>query len=195
VVGGLLILGGVVWLFQRAGVVHLSWESVLSGLLIALGAGMVMTARRPRGRGLILLGVALTLVLAGTSSVDVGLAKDGVGDRSLHPPTLAAARTYPSFFAGHLDVDLRDLDVPVGESSLRYQIGVGELVIRLPKDESVGVRITSSVRGGELKILGQVRSGSNVSLPYSDPNFDAAERRLVVDLSAGFASVQVTRGG
>lgn len=193
--GALLVLSGVVWLIQRAGIIHVSWEAMLSALLIALGVGMVVTARRPRGRGLILLGVALTLVLAGTSSVDVGLAKDGIGDRSLRPVSVVTAGSNASLGVGHLDVDLRDLTVPVGESSLRYGIGVGELIVHLPTDSGVAVRINSSARGGELQVLGVVRSGSNVSLPYRDPNYATAERRLALELSAGFASVQVTRGG
>jgi predicted membrane protein len=195
VLGALLVLSGVVWLIQRAGILHLSWETMLSALLIALGVGMVMTARRPRGRGLLLLGVTLTLLLAGTSSVDVGLAKDGVGDRSLHPASVLTAKRDTSLGVGHLEVDLRDLTVPVGETTLHYRIGIGEMIVRLPTDERVAVRVNASARGGELTVLGRVASGSNVTLPYSDPNYATAERHLVLDLSAGLASVQVERGG
>src|SRR5688500_1116110 len=71
-IGTMLVASGVAWLLQRSGVVDFSWETLLAGLLVILGVGMVVTARRGGGMGLVAIGLALTIALASTSSIEVG---------------------------------------------------------------------------------------------------------------------------
>src|SRR3954452_21378402 len=104
--GALLVMGGIVWFLNQVGAVHLSVATTLSCLLITLGIGLVLTARRAGGAGLVVVGLVLTIVLASTSAVDVGLLQKGAGDRTYAPQT-----------AG----DLRD----------KYQLGVGSLTVDL----------------------------------------------------------------
>jgi predicted membrane protein len=153
---------------------------------------MIVTARRHGGHGLIVLGIALTLLLAGTSSVNVEILRDGVGQRDSHPTTVSDARRDASLGIGHLNVDLTDLVVTPGEPvRLQYRVGIGELIVRVPAD--VGLAVNASARGGDIQILGRSVNGSNVSLPYTDRDFAASERKLVLDLTAGLASIQVVR--
>src|SRR5436190_7592327 len=69
VLGALLIIGGIAWFLNQVGVVGLSLTTTLSCLLITLGIGLVLTARRAGGAGLVVIGLALTAVLASTSAV------------------------------------------------------------------------------------------------------------------------------
>src|SRR5687768_16422532 len=82
VLGALLVLGGVGWFLQQVGLVHLSLTTTLSALLIVLGVGLVLTARRAGGAGLVVVGMVLTVVLASVSAVDGRLLQRGVGERT-----------------------------------------------------------------------------------------------------------------
>src|SRR5688572_3065644 len=81
VLGAVLVLGGIGWFLQQVGVLHLSLATTLSCLLITLGIGLVLTARRAGGAGLVLVGLMLTVVLASATTVDVGVLQKGAGER------------------------------------------------------------------------------------------------------------------
>src|SRR5687768_5708088 len=85
VLGALLVLGGIGWFVQQVGLVHLSVTTMFSCLLITLSVGLVLTARRAGGAGLVVLGMALTIVHASTTAVDVGMLQRGAGERRFAP--------------------------------------------------------------------------------------------------------------
>ncbi|HEX7166146.1 MAG TPA: hypothetical protein VF230_04100 [Acidimicrobiales bacterium] len=199
VLGVLLIASGVGWLLQRSGLVDLSWETLLSALLVMLGLGMLLTARRPGGIGLVLVGGAITIALASASSIDIGLLKAGVGERTLHPGTITAARKDARLAVGHLDVDLTDLvlsDDGGDPETIRYEVGIGELTVRVPEDADV--RVVGKARGGELSLLGFERSGPDMEHEVLDradtgDSLEPVEPDLVLHVSVWFGSVRVDR--
>src|SRR5438105_15425079 len=65
---GLLLLGfGVAALLRESGVFLIKWEAILAGVLVALGLGLVVTARRGRRVWPVALAVALILALSACS--------------------------------------------------------------------------------------------------------------------------------
>lgn len=203
VLGLLLLLGGVAWLLDRSEVVNLSWVTVLSGLLVVLGVGMVLTSRRRGGPGLFFLGVALSVVLAAASSADLGLVGEGIDDRriaaSTVPQATRQAERQGELFAGQLDVDLTDIDNDEGldgTKTLKYRLGFGHLILRLPPEDSVPVEVRTTVRGGKVEMFAEpVQKGSHLTVTHADEGFDEAVNKLVVEMTMDFGAVQVVRDG
>lgn len=199
VLGALLLLGGVAWLLDRSGVLDLSWQTVLSILLLALGVGMVLTARRRGGPGLVVLGVVLVVALIGTSSIDVGLLNEGMATRSISVVTPADAGRSSQLGIGQLDVDLTRLQLEATAAAsdaapMKYRLGLGHLVVRLPPKETVAVRVEASVRGGKVELPdGTLRKGNDLEVVWADEDFEESAKKLTLDLGLGFGAVQVVR--
>jgi hypothetical protein len=195
VLGALLVLGGVGWLVQQTGLVSLSVKTMLSALLITLGLGLVVTARRAGGAGLVVLGLVLTVVLASASAVDVGVLQRGAGQRTFRPTTAAAIADPFQLGVGSLTLDLRDLEADeLRGESVRVQVGMGEVVVLLPPEAEVPVEIRAEARAGEIDLIGQGRDegGTNVRRTFRDP---AETDRLELDLDVGVGSISVVRPG
>lgn len=195
VLGALLVLGGVGWLVQQTGLVSLSVMTMLSALLITLGIGLVLTARRAGGAGLVVLGLVLTVVLASASAVDVGILQRGAGERTFRPTTTAAIADPFQLGVGSLTLDLRDLDAEeLRGESVRVQVGMGEVVVLLPPESEVPVEIRAEARAGEIDLIGEGRDegGTNVHRTFRDPTETGADR-LELDLDVGVGSISVER--
>src|SRR3954470_24735375 len=171
VLGALLVIGGIAWFLNQVGVVGLSLTTTLSCLLITLGVGLVLTARRAGGAGLVIIGLALTVVLASTSAVDVGLLQRGVGDRTFTPEPGDRLPQKYQLGVGSLTVDLTDLTAEeLSGKHVDLQVGVGEVVVLLPQDKIVPVEMTGTARGGQVDLLGRGSEdgGTNVVEHWSD---------------------------
>jgi predicted membrane protein len=190
-VGALLVLVGIAWLLDAAGV-EVPWRAVLPAALIAVGLACVVGAFRGRQHALMVLGLALTVVLSVAVAADWDLEAPlagGVGDRTEQPTTPADLTTF-ELGAGDLVVDLRRLQVPPGTTAVDARVGIGELVVELP--EGVTAEVVARSGLGEVRVLGEEESGlgSRVELVDSDGGGD---RRLELDLRVGVGSVRVER--
>jgi hypothetical protein len=189
VLSAILIAVGVFWLLDAAGVIQVSWGAILPAALIVVGLALIAGARTGRHGGLIALGVVLTVLLALASSLNVPLAA-GVGDRTYTP---GSTRDLPSRYRlafGTLKVDLRGMQVSEPVVEVQAQVGFGELVVRVPN--GIALEVHGRVTGGQFVVLGEERNGLNVddTVRVADPG---AGSRLVLDLSAGFGSIEVER--
>ncbi len=197
VLGALLVLGGIGWLVQQLDLVELSVATMLSTLLIALGIGLVATARRAGGGGLVVLGLALTVALASISAVDVGLLQKGVGERSFVPTVGADLESNYQLGVGSLTLDLTELDAAaMAGRRVRVQVAMGELIVVLPSAEVVGVEIIAEAQAGELDLFsstGKADGGTNVRGRYEDPPSSTDAEQLELDLDVGLGSIQVVR--
>jgi hypothetical protein len=189
-VGALLVLIGIGWLLDAAGV-EVPWRAVLPAALIAVGLACVAGAFRGRQHALMIVGVALLVVLsvavAADWDLDVPLG-GGVGDRTEQPTTPADLTGY-ELGAGNLLVDLRQLQVPPGTTPVEARVGVGELVVELPHGVSVEVLASSGL--GEVQVLGQQEGGfgSRIEAVFGD----GGDRRLQLDVRVGVGEVRVER--
>ena len=198
VLGALLVLGGVGWFLQQVGLVHLSLTTTLSALLIVLGVGLVLTARRTGGAGLVVIGMVLTVVLASASAVDGRLLQRGVGERTYAPSAGESVRDGYQLGVGSLTLDLSDVSPEdLAGQEIRVQVGMGELVVLLPPAIEVAVDVRATARAGELDVLETGSShedgGTNLVDTHRDRDVPEGAEMLELDLEVGLGTVQVVR--
>lgn len=195
VLGAMLVIGGVAWLLGQTGLVELSATTVLSSLLLVLGAGMVATPRSAGGGGLVVVGLVLTVALASATAVDVGLLQRGVGERSFRPATTSEIADPFQLGMGSLTVDLSDLEPDeLAGQRVEVQVGVGEVVVVLPPASVVPIDLVAEARAGEIDLFSQRTGdgGTNLRRTFTDARADEADR-LELDLDVGLGSIQVVR--
>lgn len=189
--GGIVAMFGLLWLLDSVGAIDSPWYAVLPGMLVIIGVALVLGSRTGSHPGLIVLGAIITVALTVTSMVDIPLG-GGIGDRSIHPTSIAAVDENYELFIGQQTIDLRDVDFPVGETRVRARVGMGELLIRVPP----GVEVWADWRVGvgDADVLRTERSGVGLKDDTSTAGYAGADRRLVLDLSVGIGSLVVQHG-
>jgi hypothetical protein len=189
-VGALLVLVGIGWLLDATGV-EVPWRAVLPSALIAVGLACVAGAFRGRQYAMMVVGVALTVVLAVAVAADWDLdvpLGGGFGDRTERPTTPAELTGY-ELGIGDLEVDLRQLQVPPGTTAVRARVGIGQLTVEVPQGVSVEVVASSGL--GEVQVLGE-REGGFASRIDAGSEL-GGDRRLELDLRVGLGEVRVDR--
>jgi phage shock protein PspC (stress-responsive transcriptional regulator) len=174
----LLVVGGGVFLWSRASRRDAHRAAARGRRSVAWRVGVVATA------------AAVVAAVAGGAIAAVG-AKGGMGERVERPRTAADLGDEYRLGAGQLEVDLSQLELPPGETRLEARVGFGELAIILPA--GVPVDVTSEVEWGDLKTLGREEDGRELHERVIDPNFEEADRRLVVDAHVRGGELSVRR--
>jgi len=129
---------------------------------------------------------ALTVVSAGSTIRWDG----GFGDRNVRPTSAAALADEYSYAFGSMTLDLRGVELPAGETTLRVSIAFGDLVVQLPP--GVPARITGRTVFGSSALLGRQFDGITVDHATQSADYGpSASRRLTIDLSTVFGSATV----
>jgi phage shock protein PspC (stress-responsive transcriptional regulator) len=155
--------------------------------VVAVGAALVLSAFTRTARRLVLPGVAFVLAVATIAAAHVDL-HGGMGDRVYRPQTVAEVHGGYQLGAGRLEVDLRNVAFPAGTTELPVRLGVGDLVVLVPK----GVCVATSARigGGYVGAL-ESRSGG-LDVNWSErPSPPRGTPRLMVDGSVGLGALIV----
>ncbi len=158
--------------------------------LAVIGTMLVVGAWFGRPGGLIALGIAATLGLAGATAGDLSWDDERV---SLAPSTAAEVDDSYTFTAGttHLNLSrISDLEALDGRT-IDIEGNAGEIVVTIPDD--VDVDISAAVAGaGDVSVLGEHRGGvGTVSLERSvDGGDDVPELDLNLDLVVGNIEVR-----
>lgn len=185
----ILILAGTLGLLSVSSL-EVSAQGVLAAALVATGLGLVVGAWLGRPRGLVALGVVLTLALGATAAIGVPL-QGGIGERVIAPdPGVALPAAY-HLGIGELVVDLSDVDLAGDRVALETTLGVGELVVVVPSD--VDVEVTAEVTAGELDLFGRVADGMSVSDRAVSETPGDADGVLLLDVRVGLGRVEVRR--
>ena len=124
--------------------------------------------------------VVLKSVVGG--AIAAASVKGGIGERVERPVSVSELEREYRLGFGQLELDLRGLELPRGETRVQASVGVGELDITVPSD--VAVAVTTDARWGEVDLLGRETDGRDARDRYVDPGFDSASRRLVVEAEA-----------
>lgn len=196
VVGALLLVVGIAWLLQTAGLVTFPLRALVALALIVVGVGLVVGSRYGRYPGLIGLGVVLVAVLAfGSSRGFVTLRGDpeaGLGDRVFRPTDPDDLRSY-RIDAGQLTVDLRRLRLDRSTTDVSARVGAGQIVVVVPR--GVPVRVESRTGVGSVEIFGERRSsGVGVRDTFESRDYDDERPRISLALRAGVGSIRVEAG-
>ena len=164
-------------------------------LLLLLAAGVLVWSRAARRdarrrdasgrrsvrwRAAAVVGITTVLlaVVAGGAMAAASV-KGGVGERIERPVSVSELEREYRLGFGQLELDLRHLELPRGETRVRASVGFGELDITVPSH--VAVAVTADARWGKVDILGRATDGRHARDGYVDPGFDDAARRLVVE--------------
>jgi hypothetical protein len=191
VLGGILLLGGALWLLSSLDVIDISLTAVLPVALIVVGLALVIGSRTGRHSGLIVTGAILTVMLVFASTFDIRL-EGGVGQRDFAPASLADLEPEYRLAMGELTLDLRGLNLPaLSTTTVVASVGMGQLVVRVPDDTRVQVHATAGA--GQVVLFGresngldaELSSGTSIRGPPGPP-------WLVLELSVGLGQVDVS---
>lgn len=192
-VGGILfglvvIAAGLLWLLHGLGVGRVDIGVGLALMLTAVGAVLVGTLGRASTGGLIAFGIALTVFLGGTMSIEVD-PDTGFSDRQEHPMSVADLKPVYSHTAGSMTLDFSSVDFPVGTTETESSSSFGSTQIIVPA--GVGVRVDAVSSFGSVQAFGEQIDGiDSKRVMYSD-NYASADRRLHLKVRSAFGSVEV----
>jgi phage shock protein PspC (stress-responsive transcriptional regulator) len=141
-------------------------------LLVALGAVGVL--------------IALLIVAAVAFASPFLHLGDGVGDRAYAPSSVGSLRDEYRLGVGELELDLSNLSLPPGTTTIEAGVGIGRLHVIVP--QGVTVRTMAHVSWGEARVLGHEEDGHNVR---TDVGSDSAQ--LVLDTDVGIGQIEVER--
>jgi phage shock protein PspC (stress-responsive transcriptional regulator) len=134
-----------------------------------------------------LFALVLIAIAAFFAVFDVDLG-NGVGDRDI---AITSVENLPSNYElgiGTLDLDLRQLKLPVGETHVSGRVDVGDLHVLVPADATL--RIHGSAELGEVDLPGGIGGdGRNVESNLVETGL----RVLVIDGHVGVGSVRIER--
>lgn len=186
VLGGILLLGGALWLLSSLDVIDISLTAVLPVALIVVGLALVIGSRTGRHSGLIAAGAVLTVMLVFASSFDIRL-EGGVGQRDFAPTSLADLEPEYRLAMGEMTIDLSGLELPSGTTRIEASVGMGQLVIRVP--ENTTVRVHAVAGAGQVVLFGEESNGVDAELSVSRDGLGTTT--LLLELSVGLGQVDV----
>ena len=164
VIGLLLVLWGVLLLLSRA--IGISfWMLCWPSLIILLGLWLLL---RPQFSGSIKI-------------TPVGdLSRGGVD--ALHSEEIW-------MFAGDIELDLRQSQIPAGETCYRLRFFAGEVELRLPPGVGYAIKSSAMVTNAEIEGLKveYVFSG----LEQFSPDYEQAERKIRLDIASFVTDLEV----
>jgi phage shock protein PspC (stress-responsive transcriptional regulator) len=156
----------------------------IAGAVIALGVALVGGAFRGGARWLIVPAFVLALPLGVVSAADLKLDGDW-GDRTFRPAEPAAVAGGYKMGVGHMQLDLRRVDLPPGRTDVPIKLGVGELEVAVPDD--VCVTYDVQVGAGQVTTLDGIDDGGldlDVQGDAAAPS-GTTELHLKADLGVG----------
>jgi phage shock protein PspC (stress-responsive transcriptional regulator) len=160
---------------------------LVPALVIAAGAAVLAGAFMKPIRWLVL--PALSLALAAGIVTAAGIDLDGgVGDREYRPGSALEVRDRYEIGLGELLVDLREADLPAGDVPIELDVGVGEVMVIVPRD--VCVATSANIGVGKVSMFGRDNDGIDVDfedIPEAAPDVT----RVVLDADIGLGEVRV----
>jgi len=160
---------------------------VVAGLVVACGVGLVGGAFRGGARWLIAPAVVLALPLTAVAASDLDL-RGTWGERTFRPASAAELARGYEMGVGAMSVDLRDLELPPGRTTLPLELGAGQIQVAVPRD--VCVTTDADISLGAIDI-GQGEEGG-VDLDVDDQRAltpGTKELHLAIDVGVGAVRV------
>lgn len=192
VAGGVLLFIGALWLLERIGTVDISVTAVLALATMATGISLMLLAKYGSHVGLIVFGTILGLVTLLTAAAPFEGFQGGVGDRTIQVSSIDDIRTDYNLAMGTLTLDLREVDDVTTPTQVNASVGMGELLIRVPRGADFSV--DAEVGAGEIEVLGRTINGVGLDETYETPGFEDSGEGFVLNLQAFTGRVEVTDG-
>ena len=192
VLGALLAAAGLFGLLAVLDVYDVDLAAALAAGVVVVGAAIAfgaMTQRRVGG--LVFLGLLLlsAFALAAITPVSVGA---GIGEKSERPTTVTALDPSYELGIGDLDLDLSDITLPAGTTSVDASVGVGKLVVTAPKDVALVIDAHAGV--GSIDLLGARDDGVDADRSITLPGSTADAPVLDLEADIAIGDIEVRRG-
>jgi hypothetical protein len=163
--------------------------------LAVLGLGLLAGAWFGRARGIIWIGVILSLVTAVaavTSPVLDRNRQDGAVHLRISPTSVAELPVGGDYGAGSVAYDLSAVDFTGANASIAASMGFGEIVVTVPADVDVTVHARCGVGG--VHLFDGDTGGLGTDRHVTDLGADGAGGgQLTLDLNTGFGNLEVRR--
>jgi phage shock protein PspC (stress-responsive transcriptional regulator) len=183
---GVLILCAVVAL-GGAWAAAAGGGALVATLVIGAGVAIVAGAFFKPVRWLILPAVVLGLSAGTVQAAGIDL-DGGVGDREYRPASVTDLRDRYELGMGELKIDLREADLPAGDTPLEIDLGMGQTSLIVPDD--VCVATNADIGVGAVSAFDTDNGGVDVEFKDSrDAPPDTS--RLVVDADLGVGELRV----
>lgn len=160
-----VVVTGILVSLEVLGVVDLAPVVIPGVALLILGAGILVGAWIGRARWLLWFAIPTLFVTMIASYVPANFdgtfrpnIQAGIGEQFENPTSVLAASKPYELGIGSLRIDLTDLNIPAGVTTVPVDatVGLGELIVTVPDD--VRVIVNADTQLGELRIDGVSRS-------------------------------------
>jgi phage shock protein PspC (stress-responsive transcriptional regulator) len=189
----LLIVAGTSWLIDLTGAARVDVRVWFAAELAVVGAAMLAGAWFGRSRGLIALGLLLTLVAGTLSAIEVPMRGD-VGETILRPAALGELASPYRLAIGHLKLDLSGTRLDGTGRTVVLTDAIGFIEVAVPANARVEIKARSDV--GSLRVLGRPEVGGTHShIDVVDDPPGATGPRIVIDAHVGLGAIEVARTG
>jgi PGF-CTERM protein len=168
-------------------------RAVIAAALGVVGLGLVVGAYVGRARGLVVLGVLLTLLVSAAAVADIPV-RGGAGDRTWRPAAVSDLRATYRLGVGQSELDLTRPDfTSAGRTRVEVRQGIGDMLVIVP--DGVVVRVDADANAGELRLPDREPvHGTDLSERVVLPEGSAPSAAvLVVDAQLGVGSLEVRR--
>ena len=188
VVGALFVGAGVLGLMDASD----SYDVAIAAGLATVGGAIALGAVVGRRVGRLLpFGAVLLAAGAVAAASPVGLSA-GIGGKAERPvDTTQLERSY-EFGIGDFTVDLTDLALPSGTTRVDVELGIGDLLVRVP--EHTALEIDARAGAGQVTVLGESDDGTGAEERAVVQGSTPAAPVLELDADVGFGHVAVRRG-
>ncbi|TMK98986.1 MAG: PspC domain-containing protein [Actinobacteria bacterium] len=159
---------------------------VAAWAVVALGAALALAAFTG-ARRLVVPALAFALPVAAIAAAHADL-HGGVGERTYRPAALAQLRSTYSLGAGLLEVDLRDVQLPPGDTSLHVRLGAGQIVVLV--SDRVCVATHAHIGAGYVGALDRESGGLDVNWVHR-PSAPTGVPRLLLSGRVGLGTLIV----
>jgi hypothetical protein len=183
--GVVLAALGVIWLLEVSDTVDLDTGVWVGIVLVGIGLGVV--ASPPGGARVLLIVIGLFVALIGGTLAATNVEfSGGIGERNESPSSVDELEDPYELGVGSLKLDLTGLDLD-DDTTVRAQVGIGELVVTVPATRPVSVDAELGV--GDIQVLGEEEDGFDSDLRTErDRGFGPA---LHLELEGGIGSIRV----
>jgi len=116
----------------------------------------------------------------------------GIGAKDERPlQTRQLERSY-EFGVGDFTVDLTEVALPSGTTKVDVELGIGDLLVRVPDDAALEIRAHAD--GGQVTVLGKTDEGTRPDEHAVVRGSTSAAPVLQLDAEVGYGHLEVRRG-
>jgi predicted membrane protein len=185
----ILIVLGILFLLDNLGVAD--FGSVISTYwpLILILVGLRIFFRYGRGSTQSSPTVTMTSGATQESNASTMNSSNVFGDVDLKISSKEFRGGSISNTFGDMNIDLSEIALVEGEQTLKLDGVFGDLHVLVPKD--IEIFVTTHSVFGDVRVLGNVKSGFGQALSYTSPNYTGASKKLRIISNQVFGDVKV----